>query len=72
MVLELARGQEPLEHRGLRLLDLQEQRVPFVAADEQDHPRPGAHAADADDLAGEVDELVAREQLAISSRSVAA
>ena len=56
VVGELALAEERLEHRRLRLLHLQEQRVLVVAADEEDDPRPGPDAADADDLAGGVDE----------------
>ena len=48
------RAEVGLEHRGLRLLGLQDERVLAVAADEQDHPGPGADAADADHLAGHV------------------
>ena len=38
----LARLQERLGHRVLGLLDLQDQRVAVVPADEQGHPAPGA------------------------------
>ena len=54
---------ELLEHRGLRLLGLQEQRVVVVAAEHQDDPRPGADAADADDLAGDVGDAEVLEQV---------
>ena len=53
-----------LEHRGLRLLGLEEQRVSLVAAEHQDDPGPGAHAADAHDLAGHVGEVELLEQVA--------
>ena len=53
-----------LQHRCRRFLDLQEQRVLLVAALEQDDERPRADAADADDLAGDVDELEPLEQVA--------
>jgi hypothetical protein len=50
-----AHAHEPLEHRGLRFLRLQEQGVAVVASDEEVDPRPGADAPDADDLARGVD-----------------
>ena len=62
VVGELALAEERLEHRGLRLLRLQEQRVVAVAAEHQDDPGAGADAADADDLAGGVDEAEPLEQ----------
>ena len=52
-----------LEHRGLRFLRLQEQWVAIVAAGEEDDPGAGPDAADADDLVGQVAELVALEQV---------
>ena len=63
---------EPLEHRLLRLLGLQEQRVLAVAAEQQHDPGAGADAADADDLAGRVHVLEALEQLAPVGRQGAA
>ena len=51
-----------LEHRGLGLLDLQQERVVVVAAEHQHDPRPGPDAAHADDLAGDVDEPVALDE----------
>src|SRR3954452_13351403 len=54
LVLVAARAGERLEHRGLRLLELEEQRILIVTAQEQDDPRPRANAAHTDDLAGEV------------------
>ena len=59
---ERALAQERLEHRRLRLLELQEQRIVVVAAEHQDDPGARAHAADADDLAGRVDVAIALEQ----------
>ena len=50
------------EHRRPRLLDLQEQRVIVVAAEQQDDPAARADAADPDHLAGHVDELEPVEQ----------
>ena len=54
-----------LEHRRLRLLDLQDQPVALevVGPFEERDPAAGADAADADDLAGHVDDLEAVEQL---------
>ena len=63
VVLELARAQVGLEHRRLRLLRLQHERVLAVAADEQEYPRARADAADAHDLAGHVDEPVGAEEV---------
>ena len=59
---ELALAEERLEHRGLRLLDLQEEGVVVVAAEQQHDPGARADAADADDLAGGVDVAEALEQ----------
>ena len=64
VLLELALAEERLEHRGLRLLELEEQRVAVVAAEQEHDPGAGADASDADDLAGGVDVAVALEQLA--------
>ena len=52
-----------LEHRGLCFLGLEEQWVAFVAAGEKDDPGAGPDAADADDLVGQVAELVALQQV---------
>ena len=54
---------EPLQHRGLRLFHLQEERVTVVAANHKGNPRPRPDAADADDLAGHLyeTELVQQE-----------
>ena len=53
-----ALGQEALEHRGLRLLDLQEQRVVMVAAQHQHDVAAGPDAAHAHHLVGRVDVAV--------------
>ena len=58
----LALAEEPLQHRLLGLLGLQEQRVAAVAAEHQHDPGAGADAADADDLAGRVDVVEVLEQ----------
>src|SRR5580693_1294377 len=42
------------EHRVLRLLDLQEERIGVVPAEQQNDPAPGPDAAHADHLAGHV------------------
>jgi hypothetical protein len=57
-------AQVGLENRCCGLLDLQEQRVLRVASLEQDDECPGADAADADDLAGQVHDLEALQQVA--------
>ena len=56
-----ARARVRLQHRGARLLDLEEQRV-ALAGHEQQHPAGGPDAADAHHLDGGVPELVAVEQ----------
>ncbi len=53
-----------LEHRLLRLLELQEQRILAVAAEKQGNPRSRPDAADAHDLPREVRQLELLEQLA--------
>jgi hypothetical protein len=63
------RRRERLEHRGLGLLDLQEERVAVVAAEQQDDPRAQSDAADADHLVREVDRVVARGELRTSGGS---
>ena len=60
----LALADESLQHRRLRLLDLQEQRVLLVDAEEEHDPGAGADAADPDHLTGEVDEPELLEQVA--------
>ena len=51
------------DRRG-RLLDLQEQRVLFIAALQQHDVRPGADAANPDDLAGHIDQFEPLQQVA--------
>ena len=63
MLAVAAIGQVCLQHRGGCLLDLQEQRVVRVAAQQQDDERPGPDTADADDLAGPVHDLEALQQV---------
>jgi hypothetical protein len=58
----LALAGERLEDRGLRLLELEEERVVVVAAHEQCDPGSGPHAHDPHHLASEVHEAVARQQ----------
>ena len=53
-----------LEHGRLRFLDLEEERIALVASEQQRDPAPGPDAADADDLAGDVDELELLEEVA--------
>ena len=60
---EPALPEERLEHRGLRFLELKEQRVVLVAAQQQQDPGAGAHAADTDDLPGGMHVSVAVEQV---------
>jgi hypothetical protein len=60
-----ARRQVVLQDRGGRLLELQEQRVVPVSALEQDDVGPGADAAHADHLAGQVEHLEPFQQLAV-------
>ncbi len=62
LMVVLARRRIGLEHRALRLLDLQEERVAVVATEHQHDPGAGADAADADHLERGVDEAVAVEQ----------
>ena len=64
VVRVLALAEVRLEHRRLRLLDLEEERVVVVPAEQQDDPAAGADAADADDLAGDVDQPELLEQVA--------
>jgi len=60
----LARTEMRFEHRGLGFLHLQDYRVGAVATEHQSDPGPGADTADADDLAGHVDQLKLVEQAA--------
>ena len=53
-----------LEHRFLGLLELEEQRVFAVTAEEERDPGPRPDAADTHDLPREVDQLELLEQLA--------
>ena len=62
VVLKYARAQVRLQHRRLRLLHLQHERILPAPADEQEHPRACADAPDSDDLAGHVDESVRRKR----------
>ena len=68
VVAELALAEERLEHRRLRLLHLQEERIVVVAAEEEQDEGPGPDAADADDLAGGIDEPEPLEQMAAVAR----
>ena len=63
MLTYSTRPEERLGHRVLGLLDLEHQRVALVPTDEQGHPAAGPDRADADHLAGQVDELIAGEQV---------
>src|SRR5256885_13418898 len=56
VMAELALPEVLLKHGNLRLLDLEEQRVVVVAAEQQDDPRSRPDAADADDLPRDVAE----------------
>ena len=62
MLVELARPEERLEHRRLRLLELEEQGIRFVATEEKDDPGTRPHAAHADHLACGMHVAVALEQ----------
>ena len=63
LVAELAAAGEAFEHRVLSLLELQEEWVLVSRAEHQHHPRAGAHAADADDLASDLHEAIALEEV---------
>ncbi len=52
------------EHRWLRLLDLEEEGIAIVAANQKDDPGPRSDASDPDHLPRHVDDPVALEQLA--------
>ena len=54
MVSKLARTEELLEHRRIRLLELEQQRVPPVEAEQQRNPGARAYATDANHLAREI------------------
>ena len=64
VVVVQAPAEDRLEHRRLRFLQLEEERIAVVVADHQRDPRPRPHAADTDDLAGSVDVAEALEQVA--------
>src|SRR5262249_11816041 len=52
------------EYRRLRLFDLKEKRIVAIGAEKQYDPAGGADTANADHLAGDIDDPVARQQLA--------
>ena len=58
-----ARAEVRLEHRRLRLLDLEEERVVAVASEQQEDPAAGSDAADADHLPREIDPAELLEQM---------
>ena len=64
----LALAEERLEHRRLRFLELEEQRIAVIAADHEQDPGAGTDAADADDLPGGMHVPVALEQMAPVAR----
>ena len=64
----VALAQERLQHRRFGLLELQEERVVAVAAEQQHDEGAGADAADTDDLASRMDVAVALQQLAPVAR----
>ena len=55
VLLVLAPSEEPLEHRGLSLLDLEEQRVVVVPTDQEEDVAASADAPHPDHLACRVD-----------------
>ena len=63
LLLELLLPANGSSTEALRLLDLQEERIVRVAAEEQNDPGAGPDAADADDLVGDVDVAVALDQV---------
>ena len=71
MLLVFARAEEGLEHRCLRLLELQKQRIGVVAAEQKHDPGARSDAAHPDDLAGGIDVAEALEQLQAVAGSVA-
>jgi hypothetical protein len=66
-----ARAEETFEHRGLRLLDLQEQRVVLVAAGQQHDVAAGPDAAHAHHLVGRVDVAVLLQGVVLAVRACA-
>ena len=69
VVRVIALAEEPFQHGGLRLLELKEERVVVVAAEQEHDEGPRADAADADDLARGVHVAVTLEQLAAVTRN---
>ena len=63
VVLVLAATEQRLEHRLRGLLDLEEERVALVAAEQQEDPAARADAAHSDDLTREIDETEAFQQV---------
>src|SRR3984885_645548 len=63
LVGELAGADESAEHRRLGFLNLQEQRIGVIAAEHQDDPAARSDAADTDDFARDVTELIPLEQV---------
>ena len=59
---EPALAEERFEHRRLGLLELEDERVGVVAADQDEDVGAGADAADADDLPRAVDVAVALDE----------
>src|SRR5262249_14348112 len=49
---------------GLRLFDLQEQRIGLITPDEQDDPCARAHTADSNNLTGDIDVAILLHELA--------
>ena len=68
MIGELALAEERLEHRGLRFLELEEERVVAVPPEQEHDEGARADAADPDDLPGRVDIAEPLEQPATVSR----
>src|SRR5262249_26306610 len=72
VLVELALAEERLEHRGLRLLELEEQRVALVATEHEYEPGARPDAAHPVDLARGVDVPEPLEQLPAVARQCAA
>ena len=68
----LVLAQERLQHGGLGLLDLQEQRVVDTVADHQDDPRAGPNAADTHHLPGGLHEVEALDEVLVVAVETAA
>src|SRR6476659_2293353 len=60
---ELALAEKRFEHRCLRLLELEEERIGLVAARQEQDPGSGTHAADTDHLTSSMDVAIALEQM---------